>query len=103
VTESQVVAISATPNKINTQSGWVQVALGHQHTVALQEDGGLYSWGLGICGQLGHSQDKIREADSKAAKLLHPVSEGTKYTSEWTYREPPQHLITDPDASDKAH
>ena len=32
----------------------VQVACGQQHTIALCENGHVYSWGLGVFGQLGH-------------------------------------------------
>lgn len=33
-----------------------KVALGAYHTIALSEDGDLYSWGAGINGQLGHGR-----------------------------------------------
>jgi len=31
-----------------------QIACGKAHTVAVLENGHLYSWGAGACGQLGH-------------------------------------------------
>jgi hypothetical protein len=35
-----------------------QVALGARHTLAVTESGVLYSWGVGITGALGHSEQK---------------------------------------------
>lgn len=34
----------------------IQVACGQQHSLALTNDGKVYSWGLGVFGQLGHSR-----------------------------------------------
>jgi alpha-tubulin suppressor-like RCC1 family protein len=34
----------------------VKVKCGQQHSLALSEDGHVYSWGLGVLGQLGHGE-----------------------------------------------
>jgi hypothetical protein len=34
----------------------IQVACGQQHTLALTKNGKVYSWGLGVFGQLGHGR-----------------------------------------------
>jgi len=36
--------------------GWTDVAVGGFHTVALQQNGTLWSWGLNSCGQLGNNE-----------------------------------------------
>lgn len=36
----------------------IQVACGQQHVLAVTEDGKLYSWGLGVLGQLGHGDTR---------------------------------------------
>ncbi|KAF1809829.1 RCC1/BLIP-II [Eremomyces bilateralis CBS 781.70] len=38
----------------------VQVALGHNHTLAVTSDGSVYSWGMNTFGQLGYQLSNIR-------------------------------------------
>ena len=38
----------------------VRVSCGNQHTLALADDGHVYSWGLGVFGQLGHGDHRTR-------------------------------------------
>jgi len=37
----------------------VSISGGQQHTMVLQKDGSIYSWGLGMSGQLGFTYDQI--------------------------------------------
>ena len=39
----------------------VSVSCVWDHTVALTDGGGVYSWGLGLCGQLGHGEVEEEE------------------------------------------
>ena len=41
----------------------VQIAGGDGHTVAVTENGRLYSWGASACGQLGHSDTEKMPKD----------------------------------------
>ena len=45
----------------------VGVAAGQQHSMILSKDGSLYSWGLGLCGQLGFSYEDIHQNDLRIA------------------------------------
>ncbi len=45
--------VSAVPIQVGTATDWVDIACGHAHTVALKEDGTLWSWGYNNQGQLG--------------------------------------------------
>ena len=39
------------------------MACGKAHTVAVLQNGNLYSWGAGACGQLGHPDTSSFPAD----------------------------------------
>lgn len=42
-----------------------KVACGQQHSLALTDDGRIYSWGLGVFGQLGHSNIKSQHVPKR--------------------------------------
>ena len=46
----------------------VQLQAGQQHTMILKKDGSVYSWGLGLSGQLGFSFDQMAAADLVVAQ-----------------------------------
>lgn len=46
----------------------VQIASGQQHTMILKKNGSLYSWGLGMSGQLGFSYEEIQQSELIVAK-----------------------------------
>jgi alpha-tubulin suppressor-like RCC1 family protein len=46
-----------TPQQIGTNTNWQAVAAGGAHSVALQSDGTLWTWGLNEDGQLGNGTD----------------------------------------------
>eukprot|EP01125_Pyxidicula_operculata_P008154 TRINITY_DN275_c0_g1_i10.p1 TRINITY_DN275_c0_g1~~TRINITY_DN275_c0_g1_i10.p1 ORF type:complete len:731 (+),score=199.22 TRINITY_DN275_c0_g1_i10:36-2228(+) len=73
----------------------VKVSCGQQHTLALADDGKVYSWGLGIFGQLGHgnvsdkgepalvdmlSHEKITQVTCGAHHSLALTDDGRVYT-----------------------
>ena len=38
----------------------VQIAVGYNHTVAVASDGGVWTWGFGGYGRLGHKVQQVR-------------------------------------------
>ena len=46
----------------------IQVAAGQQHSMLLCKNGSVYSWGMGLSGQLGLTFDEIAETDLILAK-----------------------------------
>lgn len=42
------------PRRVGSSTTWGKVACGAQHSLALQENGTLWSWGANFSGQLGH-------------------------------------------------
>ena len=46
----------------NVCACWMQVSCGARHTVVLTKSGQLFSWGLNMFGQLGHSDRHTRDA-----------------------------------------
>ncbi len=47
----------------------VRVAAGQQHCMALTADGEVYSWGLGVFGQLGHGVSSDAHRPTRIAAL----------------------------------
>ena len=47
----------------------VQISSGQQHSMALTKDGSVFSWGLGLSGQLGLTYDQIAENDTIIARV----------------------------------
>lgn len=60
----------------------LQVACGFQHTVALTEDGEVYSWGQGKFGALGHGNNVDQATPNKVAELkdIVKIDCGSEYT-----------------------
>jgi len=52
----------------------LQIAVGYNHTVAVASDGGVWTWGFGGYGRLGHKVQQVRTltfwSDSVAAECL---------------------------------
>ena len=46
----------------------VSISAGQQHSMILQKDGSVYTWGLGMSGQLGFTYDQIQEIDLNIAQ-----------------------------------
>ena len=44
------------PTRVYNIEGVVQVSCGYEHSMALNDDGDLYSWGHGEGGLLGHGE-----------------------------------------------
>ena len=59
--------IQTTPLQIGSDSNWVQASCGQYHTVAIKNDGTLWSWGLNNSGQLGDG--KVSGGGSKPTKI----------------------------------
>ena len=55
--------------KKNTLNEMVQISGGQQHSMALTKDGSVFSWGLGLSGQLGLTYDQIAENDTTIARV----------------------------------
>ena len=49
------------------------VACGDGHVMALSEDGGVYTWGKGFCGQLGHGTLSKSSRNFSAERLVRSV------------------------------
>jgi E3 ubiquitin-protein ligase HERC3 len=58
----------------NETSGIISINSGDWHCAAITEDGSLYTWGRGDCGQLGHGDDKSRWVPTKLENfvVVHP-------------------------------
>ncbi len=61
----------------NSSNKIIAVALGERHSIALAEDGTVYSWGRNEYGQLGDNTNTQRNAPVKVLKGAY--SEGTTY------------------------
>ena len=51
-------------------------ATGGGHSAAVSEDGSLFVWGSGECGQLGTGDTADRSAPTRVAGLPAPVRQG---------------------------
>jgi alpha-tubulin suppressor-like RCC1 family protein len=49
-------AVSEVPRRIGSESDWMQVGAGLQHTVALKADESLWAWGTNNVGQVGQPE-----------------------------------------------
>ena len=48
------------PQKVDVRIQFVKITCGAGHSVALSENGKVYSWGLNLLGQLGHGDTEPR-------------------------------------------
>ncbi|XP_030879668.1 probable E3 ubiquitin-protein ligase HERC6 isoform X3 [Leptonychotes weddellii] len=64
--------INLTPRKIKTLTGIkiIQVSCGHYHSLALSEDGQLFSWGSNSHGQLGLGKESPSQASPQRVRSL---------------------------------
>uniref|UniRef100_A0A673UYB8 HECT and RLD domain containing E3 ubiquitin protein ligase family member 6 n=1 Tax=Suricata suricatta TaxID=37032 RepID=A0A673UYB8_SURSU len=64
--------ISLIPRKINTLTGIkiIQVSCGHYHSLALSEDGQVFSWGSNSHGQLGLGKEFPSQASPQRVRSL---------------------------------
>jgi alpha-tubulin suppressor-like RCC1 family protein len=49
------VTQTSSPSQVGSLSTWTQIAAGYYHTLAIQSNGTLWSWGLNSWGQLGQN------------------------------------------------
>ncbi len=72
------------PVQIGSDTTWTAVAAGANHTVALQSDGTIWTWGLGTSGQLGHNNTVSKVSPTKVALLpsdeWSSIAAGTAHT-----------------------
>jgi len=63
----QVQAINAEMKTINVDASTLfqSISNGITHTVAVKQNGKMYSWGIGMCGQLGHGVDAFTEMQKR--------------------------------------
>lgn len=55
VASSQAKAVELTQSKDETEI--LQICAGRQHAACLRKDGSLFTWGVGLSGQLGHTKE----------------------------------------------
>ncbi|XP_037686165.1 probable E3 ubiquitin-protein ligase HERC6 isoform X2 [Choloepus didactylus] len=67
--------ISFTPRKINTLTGTkiIQVSCGHFHSLALSQDGKVFSWGKNSQGQLGLGKEFPSQASPQRVRSLEGI------------------------------
>ena len=53
------------PTQVGTDKDWVEIFIGTDHTIALKEDGTLWSWGKNSYGQLGLGDKNPRRLPSR--------------------------------------
>jgi len=64
----------------------VLVAVGATHSAAVTQDGALWTWGSGCCGQLGHGDDDSQPAPAR-------VLTGLQGLRVWTVSCGPEHTL----------
>ena len=71
----------------------------------LSKDGELFSWGLGLCGQLGFSYEDIHQNDLRVAQLNHPMTKKIDYKSRVQFGAPSfsQNIMKTPGSKSKAN
>ena len=47
--------------QIGSDTNWLSIAAGGNHTIALKSDGTLWAWGYNVYGQLGTAQIRIEK------------------------------------------
>lgn len=69
---------AAVPKRIGTDTDWVAIAAGINHSVAVKADGTLWSWGSSYCAELGDGQ---RTARGTPAQVI--GAHGSGHDSDW--------------------
>lgn len=59
--ENQFVLDTRSPRQVGSDLNWKQVEAGYDFTIAIKNDGTLWSWGLNNYGQLGHGDTLNRD------------------------------------------
>jgi regulator of chromosome condensation len=72
-----------TPMLIGGISGAIDVACGSVFNIARCDDGSIYSWGLGECGELARQVPPMKQGEeyNETAIRKHHLSPGSMYTS----------------------
>lgn len=72
------------PVQIGSDTTWTAVAAGANHSVALQSDGTVWTWGLGTSGRLGHGNETSRLSPMRVAfapaNAWSSIAAGTAHT-----------------------
>ena len=71
------------PVQVGTDSNWVSVSCGNQHTIALKSDGSLWAWGDNSYGELGDGT-----MNSTTTPNVVPIAGCTLSTEEFTATNP---------------
>eukprot|EP01083_Nonionella_stella_P243582 848615_1 len=66
--ESSERSIAIKPIKMKATI--IDLCCGYEHTLAINHNRGIYSWGDNFYGQLGHGQHKSRVAEPKMIRSL---------------------------------
>lgn len=79
---SSVITDQTTPQRVGTDSDWVQVSAGYNATCAIKGTGTLWCWGFGFRGQLGNggTGDVSTPTQVGSATDWAQVSNGSGYT-----------------------
>lgn len=67
----------------------LQVAVGRHHAVCLKRDGSMYTWGLGLSGQLGINKQEIVNVDNQSNRMVHPLQDHVVYYKQVGYQTSP--------------
>ena len=55
--------LQASAKPLEIDSDLLMMATGRHHSACLRTDGSLFTWGVGLCGQLGLSRAQILDYD----------------------------------------
>ena len=58
-----------TPIQIGTQTTWAIVAAGANHSLAIKNDGSLWSWGINDDGQLGLRNNQLQTSPTQVGDV----------------------------------
>lgn len=64
---------------------FLMVSAGRHHSACLCIDGSVYTWGVGIAGQLGLSKQEIVNYDFKCTKQVHPLQDQVQYSDKLNF------------------
>jgi alpha-tubulin suppressor-like RCC1 family protein len=72
---------SSTPRRIEGVHGVVAVAVGNKHSLALTDEGNVWSWGNNTEGQIGHAN----QTESYVPKLIHGLTNVVSIASGYSH------------------